>query len=446
MWPTLTLVFAAAALFFLVRSRYLSQVIRDFTSSVQDRQTFLLSRQPGLARLFQVDRLQTAINDLLRENARRAESERALLRQIELTLTSLPEAVVVIDQQNRVALANDRFRQTFNFGEEATGKRLESLLPSAELLLYIQEVRRNRSVAKQEIEIILGQQAFWLELSGAPFPSIRGEPSFALFILHDVSRLKRLEKVRTEFVANVSHELRTPLTILKGFADTLVDDHATLPEEERARFLTKIQRHVQRLNHLVEDLLILSRLESGSFPLNVSNESLPEIAAEIMEDLRHRPEAEPHRLIVRPAGDLELESVPLDRVRIGQVLQNLLDNACKYCREPAEIRVEFERLHRRAICRVIDTGPGIPPRDLPHVFERFYRVEKGRGRDQGGTGLGLAIVKHIVQQHGGTVYCRSLLGRGSTFEFTLPLDLLEMPEAARKGARRKAASAGTPSA
>ena len=237
-------------------------------------------------------------------------------------------------------------------------------------------------------------------------------------MLHDITKQKMLESVRKDFVANVSHELRTPLSIIKGYIETLVDGHQTMPLGDRDRFLRTIHRHTDRLNSLLEDLLTLSRLESRSPGLRRDPTPLADLLTSAMDDMRARSTAGEHvlSLTVDPAVGL----VPVDSIKIIQVCENLLDNALKYTPDGSRIDVSARPLGSEVEVCVRDNGPGIPEADIPHIFERFYRVDKGRSRDKGGTGLGLSIVKHIVQLHGGRVWVESELGKGTAFYFTLP--------------------------
>jgi len=219
-------------------------------------------------------------------------------------------------------------------------------------------------------------------------------------------------------VANVSHELRTPLSVIKGYIETLVDGHHDMPAGDRERFLRTIQRHTERLNSLLEDLLTLSRLESVNPGLQRETVPFAKIIAEVAEDYRTRPAAGDRRVdcTVDPATG----SLWIDASKITQVLENLLDNALKYTPKGAVITVSAEPRAGEVVVCVRDNGPGIPPEDQPHIFERFYRVDKGRSREKGGTGLGLTLAKHIVQLHGGRVWVESQLGQGTAFYFSLP--------------------------
>jgi two-component system phosphate regulon sensor histidine kinase PhoR len=236
-------------------------------------------------------------------------------------------------------------------------------------------------------------------------------------VFHDISELKRLEKVRRDFVANVSHELRTPVTVIKGYAETLLTGALTTDPERAAGFLEKIDRHADRLASLVGDLLILSELEAGETPLQpapVAIESAVAHACALLEE-----KASAKGISIERDGLGKVSPVLADRGKLEQVMVNLLDNALKYTPDNGAITISANEEDDMVAIMVSDTGIGIPPKDLPRIFERFYRVDTARSREQGGTGLGLAIVKHIIQQHGGSVAVESTPGKGSTFSVSL---------------------------
>jgi two-component system phosphate regulon sensor histidine kinase PhoR len=212
--------------------------------------------------------------------------------------------------------------------------------------------------------------------------------------------------------------LRTPLSIIKGYIETLVDGHRDMPIEDRDRFLHTIQRHTERLNSLLEDLLALSRLESINPGLRCESTVLADLLTSLIDDIRGRSVASEH--VISFAVDPAIGLVLVDPLKITQICENLLDNALKYTPRGSRIEVSARlRGGETEVC-VRDNGPGIPAADLSHIFERFYRVDKGRSREKGGTGLGLSIVKHIVQLHGGRVWVESEPGKGTAFFFTLP--------------------------
>ena len=236
----------------------------------------------------------------------------------------------------------------------------------------------------------------------------------AVFI--DVTNLRHLENVRKEFVANVSHELRTPIASLSAAAEMLRRT-GELPEAA-SELLMMIERNAERLRRLVEDLLDLSRIEARGLPLTLEPLAPSAIVQGLIDPLRARAEARRIALSITLPADLPL--VRADRRALEQVLGNLLDNALKYASDGARVEMSGAALDGRVRLRVSDSGPGIEARHLPRLFERFYRVDAGRSRDLGGTGLGLSIVKHLVESMGGTVRVDSAVGRGTTFEVSLP--------------------------
>ena len=228
--------------------------------------------------------------------------------------------------------------------------------------------------------------------------------------------MKQPERQREEFVANVSHELRTPLSLIKGYVETLLDGARNDPAVAE-RFLKIIERNTQRLDLLIQDLLTISALESERLKLELQPVNLHSLAEKVLGDLSSKAENKNVSLV----NELPELTANGDVNRLDQVLANLVDNAIKYGRAEGSVRVGGKKLDDgRLEIFVQDDGPGIPPEAIDRVFERFYRVEKARSRDQGGTGLGLAIVKHIVHAHGGEVWAKSEIGRGATFFFTLP--------------------------
>jgi two-component system phosphate regulon sensor histidine kinase PhoR len=238
----------------------------------------------------------------------------------------------------------------------------------------------------------------------------------AIVLLHDITDLERLERVRKDFVANVSHELRTPLTAIQGFAETLLDG-ALEDLENNRRFVEIIHAQATRLSNIASDLLALSELDSGktAAPEAVSIRSVLDSALLSVEV-----EARARNVAVR-LGRIEHFEVLGQKTRLEQVLVNLLDNAVKFNRPGGNVQVEALRLDGTGRIVISDTGIGIPSEDLPRIFERFYRVDKARSRAVGGTGLGLSIVKHAIENMGGTVLAESHLGKGSVFSIQLPV-------------------------
>ena len=242
-----------------------------------------------------------------------------------------------------------------------------------------------------------------------------GKKEGTILVFHDLTRLKQLERTREEFVANVSHELRTPLSLIKGYVETLLDGAKDNPEVS-TKFLKTIHRNSERLQFLIEDLLTISQLESGRLKMNLQPVKLRPLVDRVLEDFKTPAQAK-HVALVNEMPDLTAHA---DADRIQQVLCNLVSNAVKYGRTEGCVEVSGKIADGAVEICVEDDGPGIPTESLERVFERFYRVDKARSREQGGTGLGLSIVKHIVQSHGGKVWARSELGKGAEFHFTIP--------------------------
>jgi two-component system phosphate regulon sensor histidine kinase PhoR len=239
----------------------------------------------------------------------------------------------------------------------------------------------------------------------------------AVVVLNDVTRLKRLEAVRRDFVANVSHELKTPVTSIKGFTETLLDGASEDPEASR-RFLRIIAGQADRLNSIIEDLLALSALEATREGRPALEEAdVCDVVTVAVEVCEPKAQAKGINIDTQCAGSV---FAPINPPLLEQAVVNLIDNAVKYSPEGSEIGVRLEEIGDQVVIRVADHGPGIPREHLTRLFERFYRVDKARSRDLGGTGLGLSIVKHIAQVHGGRVSVESTLGRGSTFSIYLP--------------------------
>jgi len=359
------------------------------------------------------------VNALIPENASLHQQRTDQLAQLEATLGNLREAVLIVDEANVIHLANRALRDIFPAARGIVNLRLELIIRSGPFHAFVAAIRRGEELPRQEFEIVAGSSTTVIEASGARIPSPDGQATWALFVIHDMTGQRKLERMRRDFVANASHELRTPLSIIKGYVETLVDGHADMPAADRARFLGTIQRHSDRLNAIIDDLLLLSRLESGTPGLVTEDVDLRVLVETLADDYRRRPRGGEREL--RVAAPADLGPLRADPVKLGQVLGNLLDNACKYTPPGARIVLEARALEADEVeLAVRDNGPGIPAADLPQIFERFYRVDKGRSRETGGTGLGLSIVKHIVQLHGGRVWAESEPGQGTAIILRLP--------------------------
>jgi two-component system phosphate regulon sensor histidine kinase PhoR len=266
-------------------------------------------------------------------------------------------------------------------------------------------------------EVLLRVHARVLAVHGTPLPG--SPPAGAVLVFHDVTELRRLERMRQDFVANVSHELKTPLASIKAYTETLLD-WALHDENVNTRFLKRIEEQAERLNQLILDLLSLARLESGQEVYEHKPLALAPLVGSCIESHRGRAEAR-NLCLSLDLGPLDDETLIMaDEEAIRQILDNLIDNAIKYTPEGGSVRVTCRMGGELVALEVADTGIGIPRDDLPRVFERFYRVDKARSRELGGTGLGLSIVKHLVQSIGGQITVDSRVGEGTRFTVQLP--------------------------
>ena len=335
--------------------------------------------------------------------------------RLDTILRGMGEGVMVTDAKGVITLVNTTFRALFDLREDVEGRPLLEISRHPALHDAFKAVIETRSERVEEFTLPLkggrAVQTHWVPLMEKEvFQGV-------VAVFHDISELKHLEKIRRDFVANVSHELRTPVTVIKGYAETLLSGVLATDPERTVNFLEKIHRHAERLSNLIDDLLALSELESGAdrpVPPPVGIAPAIDHVCALLEEKASARMITIHRQVEGDAGQ-----VIADREKLEQVLMNLLDNAIKYTPEGGSITISTSEENGMQKVEVRDTGIGIPERDLPRIFERFYRVDAARSREQGGTGLGLAIVKHIVQQYGGSVSVESIPGKGSTFSFTL---------------------------
>ena len=334
--------------------------------------------------------------------------------QQEVLFNSMVEGLLLLNEGGRIQLANRALASLFGVTIDICGRTLTEALHLHELAELVNSLDLEKQVLGYELKLP-GLSERWLQINTAAIFDGNGRRYGTVLVLHDLTRLKQLESARQEFVANVSHELRTPLSLIKGYVETLLDGTRENPEVA-IKFLQTIDRNAERLKLLIEDLLTISELESGRIKLNLQTVLLTLVVAKVLEDCKARAAAKSVRLINQAPALV----VRADADRLEQVPENLVDNAIKHGRAKGSVTVGGSgRDGGQAEVFVQDDGPGIPPEALERVFERFYRVDKARSREQGGTGLGLAIVKHIIQTHGGRVWATSELGCGTTFYFSV---------------------------
>ena len=341
---------------------------------------------------------------------------------LQAILSSMMEGVMVVDVNRVIRLVNGSLLALFSLKTEPVGRGALHTLRDAAIEGVLRKALSTGEAQFREIALTVPSRH--LAMSAAPVRDSAGNILGVAATFHDITRIKQLEEVRRDFVANVSHELRTPLSIFQGYLE-LLRENPELPREEIGHTLQVLSKHSMRLNALVEDLLTIARLESRRDEIKLSPWDVPGFFRGVEEDWKLKFEAQRVGFCMEIASDLP--QISIDAFKLGQVFNNLLENALKYTPEHGRVTIQVARAlatdgapGEDVEIRVMDTGSGIPSADLPHVFERFYRADKARSRALGGTGLGLSIVKHIVQLHGGSVHAESVLGSGSVFILRLP--------------------------
>ena len=346
--------------------------------------------------------------------------------QLLAMLTSMVEGVMVLDYRGRVLQVNPALERMFGVTRtEARGRQCSEVFGHPELHRLVSTVLAARTGQEEEILLIPSGRCLHVEASVAG--GQQDNEACAVLVFHDITELRRLEKIRKDFVANVSHELRTPLTSIKGYVEALLDGGKDDPETT-ARFLDIILKQSDRLNLILEDLLQLSKIESGQVQFNREPLQLGSVVERTLAMIKPLADKKQHKLTSDIPPDLP--TISGDQERLIQVLTNLVDNAIKYTPEGGQITVAARRIpastngmdvqEEEIELSVADSGIGIPEHDRPRIFERFYRVDKARSRELGGTGLGLAIVRHIVEGHGGQVWVEANQPTGSRFVVRLP--------------------------
>ena len=329
-------------------------------------------------------------------------------------LGSMVEGVAVVAGDERILYCNHAFEQILELPEGSSqGKKLVEALRQAELVSAVRQALPGAKQITGEVEVgTVRRRSF--SVTAAPVRAAGANS--AVLVLHDITELRRLERVRRDFVANVSHEFKTPLTAIQGFAETLLSG-ALDDKTNRKRFVEIIREHAWRLARLTDDLLKLSRIEAGRLELEFRPVRVQALVNGCVETARLKAETKGLRINVELPEGLPL--VRADGAQLGEVLQNLLDNALQYTPRGGQIDVSASANGNSVTFTVTDTGIGIPESDLERIFERFYRVDAARSREAGGTGLGLAIARHIVDAHGGRIWVESAVGQGSRFHFSV---------------------------
>jgi len=398
-------------------------ISRSFSRRVERLQMFSRRAAEGDFRPLEADRSGDALEALaisFNETAARLDRTiRTLTEERNLSsaiLGSMVEGVAVVNASERLLFANRGFTEILGLDVlPQSGSALVEVVRQTELIEAVREVLKGEP--RVETEIVTGtlrQHFFAVTVASVS----AAETSGAVIVLHDITELRKLERVRRDFVANVSHEFKTPLTAIQGFAETLLAGAIDDPQN-RIRFLEIILEHSRRLARLTDDLLKLSKMDADRLELEIRRLSVSQFVESCIETTQ-RPAAEKD-LRISVNLPQSLPDIAADRRRLAEVLQNLLDNAMQYTPAGGQIMVSASADGVEVTFTVSDTGIGIPQADQPRIFERFYRVDVARSREVGGTGLGLSISKHLVEVHGGRIWVESEVGQGSQFHFTVPI-------------------------
>ena len=354
-----------------------------------------------------VNALVVALREMDGELSARFEALGREQARIAAVVESMLEGVIAADPRGTVVLANSAARRLLGYPAGAALPGFDELFRTKAAREVVRDVRAGESVTGREVEL----EGRTLLATARPLPQ-----GGAVLVLHDLTEVRRLQVMRRDFVANVSHELKTPLTSISGYAETLLSDRPA--PEVAERFLQTILGNARRMQRLVDGLLDLSRVESGHWQPTPERLDLEAMVHEAQDSLGHRPDGRGSELMVDVAPDAR--SIVTDADGLRQVLTNFLDNARRYSPPGAPVTVSARREGRGTLLAVSDRGPGIAAEHLPRIFERFYRADPSRSRDEGGTGLGLAIVKHLVEAQGGRVWAESRVGAGTTVKAWIP--------------------------
>lgn len=364
------------------------------------------------SRILQFGRLAHALNAMARSLAERMDTLAEISSEQDAILRSMVEGVVTINRAGRIQRLNKAACSLLSIEEETSkGRLVGDVIQHVELQRFI-EAALSSQETRSDVITVVGDDERVFGANSSALLTEQGVFVGTLIVLHDITRIEKLEKIRKDFVANVSHELRTPITSIKGFVETLLDGAMHDPESLQ-KFLGIIGRHSERLNAILSDLLMLARLEvSGENQIEVTSLKLRDISQDAIEACSSKANS---KGISVSAEVSDHERIMGNASLVEQALVNLIDNAIKYSDSGDRVLVRCETADEMCRVMVTDSGPGIDKSHLSRLFERFYRIDQGRSRQMGGTGLGLAIVKHIVQLHGGRIEVESTLGQGSTF-------------------------------
>lgn len=404
-------------LFGLVQTRRIVKSIEEITAFSKEVSVGNFNRPLNLKEKDELRELGKNISHMAQELQTRLSQSEEEKYKMEAILRNMSDGLMLTDTKGRILLCNSAVKNFFAIESDIEGQALIENLRNEDLVKTISKVVESGEALSHEIEVTQPKE-FYLMTTATPFYSVKEKISGVVLTFHDITRLKQLEEVRKDFVANVSHEIKTPITAIKGFAETLLE--GAIDDRENAyKFLETIKNHSERLNSLVSDLLTLSRIELGDIKIEKTAVNLEDVVESVFATLKDK--ARNKGLYLEKQIPHDFPKVMADRNNLIQILLNLVDNGIKFTEEGGvTVKVQSEVLKVKTgekdfiEISIEDTGIGIPIKSLPRLGERFYRVDKARSRDLGGTGLGLAIVKHLVKAHRWDMEIQSTPGKGTT--------------------------------
>jgi two-component system, OmpR family, phosphate regulon sensor histidine kinase PhoR len=410
-------------IFSLIVSRKLSRSLEELKMRISRFSSDDLALRFRVHSAAEIEELADALNEMAEHIEKRIMTITNQKNEMEAVFSGMEEAVIAVDMNERIINSNHASESLFGFTfDQIRGRTVQEVIRNSRLQNFIKKVLSSDTPVTGEIIVQFRTDRF-LQAHGSILRDASGQKIGALIVLNDVTRLKLLETIRREFVANVSHELKTPITSIKGFVETLKDGAIQEPANAQ-RFLDIILKHTDRLNSIIEDLLSLSRIEQEGENEQISLESV-RIGEVVKNAILACDSIAGEKGIQIEFRGIEDVTVMANPDLLEQAVVNLLDNAIKYSPSQSRVLVEVSLSGGEAVIKVEDHGIGIPEEHLARIFERFYRVDKARSREMGGTGLGLAIVKHIVLAHRGRVDVQSTPRKGSVFFIYIPKKLSE---------------------
>jgi len=412
----LILIFLLSIVFNFIISSLVSKPITEMAKVARAMAKGDFSQKPSIYSSDEIGDLAIALFSMSEEIKNKIDKIKHEGVKIDAVLSSMFEGIMVVDEKGRVILINPSLRKLFFVDVEPEMKQVIEIIRNPQIQEIVDKIiKYKQKLISEEITISQPEEKI-LKINAVPI--IRNNTlEGAVLVFHDITELRRLERIRKDFVANVSHELRTPISSIKGYAETLLE--GAIEDKDNAKdFINIIYQDSNRLANLIDDLLDLSKIESGKMEMNLEPVDIKPILERCLGVLEKS--IKEKKLSVSIDIPSKLPKVLADEKRLAQVFLNLLDNAIKYNSERGSIKVSASLSDKFVQVDIADTGIGIPEKDIPRIFERFYRVDKARSCQLGGTGLGLSIVKHIILAHGGEVWVKSEQGIGSTFSFTIP--------------------------